>query len=137
MQKEAQSQEIGLSRNLNEFRIVGAKGSQLKGGGGPECKMIIRHLNHSKKLGFYPQGKQRLTGADLIKKKTNPPFSRTGRIDIRGGENTHRESGRREGRDRGSEMQPEGFLLYEDESWIASLEIKGIVRTQPCKDFLI
>ena len=34
-------------------------------------------------------------------------------------------------------MQPEGFLLYEDESWIASLEIKGIVRTQPCKDFLI
>lgn len=47
VQKEAQSQEIGLSRNLNKFRIVGAKGSQFKGGGGPECKMIIRQKPQS------------------------------------------------------------------------------------------
>lgn len=49
-------------------------------------------------------------------KKKFLPFNRTGQIDIRGGKNVHRESGRREGRNRGSEMQPEGFLLYDDDS---------------------
>ena len=55
-------------------------------------------------------------GPQINLKKKVLPFNRTGQIDIRGGKNVHRESGRREGRNRGSEMQPEGFLLYDDDS---------------------
>ena len=54
---------LACSRDLSKLRVVGAKGSQCEGEGGPGGKMIVGggHVKPSKKLGFHPQGKWSLT----------------------------------------------------------------------------